>query len=89
MECNDALENLHNYLRYVEKASMAATSGNLAPRKENTTEGFYEVTINTSIQITNTITSVREAAKNEAESLGHRVSQMTSLFQVWIWPCIF
>jgi talin len=56
LECNDALEHLHNYMRYVDKASLAATSQNLPPRKENTTEGFYEVTINTSIQITNTIT---------------------------------
>jgi talin len=81
VECNEAIDRLQNYLRIVNKTSLAATSQQLPQRNENTTEGFYEVTINTSIQLTQTITRVRDSARSEAESLGHRVSQMSSYFQ--------
>lgn len=51
IECNDAIDRLQNYLRIVNKTSLAATNQQLLQRNENTTEGFYEVTINTSSQV--------------------------------------
>lgn len=53
VECSEAIDRLNHLLRIVNKTSLAATSQNLAPRNENTTEGYYDVTINTCTQVTN------------------------------------
>ncbi|XP_037077227.1 LOW QUALITY PROTEIN: talin-2-like [Pollicipes pollicipes] len=79
-ECEDSIEKLSASIRELDQASMAVASQSLAPRRDNTLQGFSDRAENAASQILNTVDKVRMAAKGEAERLGHGVTALTSFF---------
>uniref|UniRef100_A0A646QFM5 Talin1 n=1 Tax=Hemiscolopendra marginata TaxID=943146 RepID=A0A646QFM5_9MYRI len=79
-ECDEAIEKLNRNIQDLDQASLAAISQNLMPRHENTPQGFNELMENSSAEIIDKIDPVRNAAKAEAEKLGHLVIQMVTYF---------
>uniref|UniRef100_T1J0N6 FERM domain-containing protein n=1 Tax=Strigamia maritima TaxID=126957 RepID=T1J0N6_STRMM len=79
-ECDEAIEKLSSNIKELDQASLAAISQNLEPRYDNSTQGFNEIMENSAAEIFDNIDSVRNAAKGEAEKLGHAVTYLVNYF---------
>ncbi|KAG0722917.1 Talin-2 [Chionoecetes opilio] len=79
-ECDEALEKLNVNIRDLDQASLQALDQNLQQHTDNTLQGYNEQVENAGHALLNNIDKVRAAAKNEAENLGHSVTQMSSYF---------
>ncbi|XP_043217689.1 talin-2-like isoform X2 [Amphibalanus amphitrite] len=80
-ECEDSIEKLSASIRELDQASMAVASQSLAPRRDNTLQGFSDRAENATSQILQTVDKVRAAARGEAERLGHGVTALSSFFE--------
>jgi talin len=80
-ECDQAIAKINKALRVIEQASMNAVSQNLAPRRENTLKGFEEQIIRSAKEMLEMVDNVRTAGKQEAEKLGHLVTQFASYIE--------
>lgn len=56
---------------------MLALSQNLAPRRDNTLQGFAEQADSAAAELIDRLEPLRAAAKAEAENIGHSVSTHT------------
>ena len=74
-ECDVAIEKVNNALRVIDKAAMDAIGQNLEPMREKSLKGYEEQIIRAAREMTEIVEDVREAAKGEAEKLGHLVTQ--------------
>ena len=79
-ECDEAIEKLSSCIRELDQASLNIISQNLEVRRDNTLKGFREATSASATEIFEQIEPVRNGGKEEAERLGHRVTQMCSYF---------
>ena len=61
-------------LRRVDQAALEAVSQSLQPRQENSLTGFQEQVINAAKEMVRLVQPIRQAAKGEAENVGHLVS---------------
>ncbi|OUC45753.1 hypothetical protein D917_08240, partial [Trichinella nativa] len=72
-ECDRAIEQITSLIHLLDQASLAAINQSLEHSSENTEQAFYELIDNNSRQILDRIPGVQNAAKREAENIGHRV----------------
>ena len=72
-ECEDVIEKLSVCVRSLDQASLSAISQNLSPRREKSAQAYAEQTSNCAMEIVDKIDIIRNAAKGEAEKLGHAV----------------
>ncbi|GFT39672.1 talin-2 [Nephila pilipes] len=80
-ECDAAIEKLSTCIRELDRASLSIISQNLEPRTDYSLKGYQEQMETSASEIMDRIDGVRNAAKGEAEKLGHLVTQMTSFFE--------
>ncbi|GIY58861.1 talin-2 [Caerostris extrusa] len=80
-ECDASIEKLSYCIRELDRASLSIISQNLVPKTEYSLKGYQEQMETSASEIMDRIDGVRNAAKGEAEKLGHLVTQMTSFFE--------
>lgn len=73
-ECDLAIQNINTAIRDLDQASLAAISQSLPPKDEKSLQGFQDQMMNAAREILESIETIRNSAKNEAEMLGHLVS---------------
>uniref|UniRef100_A0A0K2U6E5 Talin-2 n=1 Tax=Lepeophtheirus salmonis TaxID=72036 RepID=A0A0K2U6E5_LEPSM len=79
-ECEDGIEKLTLHIQELDQISVAAIHQNLTPRRDKDIKQFTEQMENAASQISNRLPELQNAAKNEAERLGHCVSSMMTYF---------
>lgn len=79
-ECDSAIEVLSSCIRELDQASLAAIGQTLPPRKDNSLKGFNEQMENATRELFSKVDPVQKSAKDNAESLGHAVTQLSSYF---------
>ncbi|MCL4118749.1 UNVERIFIED_CONTAM: hypothetical protein GTU68_045364, partial [Idotea baltica] len=79
-ECDDAVDNLNINIRDLDQASLSVMDESLSQYRDNNLVGYNEQVEMTCQAMLPIIEKVRQAAKSEAENLGHAVSQMSSYF---------
>ncbi|XP_049847483.1 talin-1 isoform X1 [Schistocerca gregaria] len=79
-ECDDAVETLSGKIRELDQASLSAVSQSLAPRRDNSLQGFTDQMSRSASEITDKLEPLRTAAKFGAENIGHAVNQMVLYF---------
>ncbi|CAB4054720.1 TLN [Lepeophtheirus salmonis] len=79
-ECEDGIEKLTLHIQELDQISVAAIHQNLTPRRDKDIKQFTEQMENAASQISNKLPELQNAAKNEAERLGHCVSSMMTYF---------
>ncbi|XP_075988138.1 talin_middle and talin-RS domain-containing protein rhea isoform X9 [Anticarsia gemmatalis] len=77
-ECGAALDTLNKQLRELDHVAMQAVGQELAPRKNNTLQGYSEQIENSATEMLERLEPLRIAANGEAENLGHAVIQLVS-----------
>lgn len=77
-ECESAATVLTNHLRTLDTSSMDAVSQSLVPRKGASLPVYSQQVERAAAGLFDTIEPLRQAAKHEAENIGHAVSQMVS-----------
>ncbi|XP_044265750.1 talin-2 isoform X5 [Tribolium madens] len=80
-ECENASSILTNHLRTLDAASMDAVSQSLVPRKGSTLPVYSQQVERAAAGLLDTIEPLRQAAKYEAENIGHAVNQMIQYFE--------
>ncbi|KAJ9593984.1 hypothetical protein L9F63_014625, partial [Diploptera punctata] len=80
-ECDEAIEKLSARIRDLDQTSLSAVSQNLAPRRDNSLQGFTDQMESSATEISEKLEPVRAAAKYEAENIGHAVNQMVLYFE--------
>ncbi|KAG7155036.1 Talin-2-like, partial [Homarus americanus] len=79
-ECDEAIDKLNMNIRDLDQASLCVLDQNLQQHNENSLQGYNEQVENAGQALLNNIEKVRNAAKSEAENLGHSITQMSSYF---------
>ncbi|QQP52773.1 Uncharacterized protein FKW44_005020, partial [Caligus rogercresseyi] len=79
-ECEDGIEQLTLHIQELDQISVAAIHQNLSPRRDKDIKQFTEQMENAASQISNQLPELQNAAKSEAERLGHTVSTMMTYF---------
>ncbi|XP_071498741.1 talin-1-like [Diadema antillarum] len=80
-ECDEAIHKVNQAVRSLDQASLAAVGQMLPPQDENNLKGFTETLGNSAAQIRDKIDEVANAAKGEAEKLGHGVTSIANYFE--------
>ncbi|KAK4884901.1 hypothetical protein RN001_001172 [Aquatica leii] len=80
-ECEKVAITLTNYLRSLDAAYMEAVSQTLTPRKGSSQDMFNQQVARAASELQDTIEPLRQAAKFEAENIGHVVTQMIQYFE--------
>ncbi|XP_066588504.1 talin-1 isoform X3 [Prorops nasuta] len=75
-ECDTAIDLLSARIRELDAASLSAVSQTLVPRRENTVQGFTDQMESSASELREKLEPLRNAAKYEAENVGHAVSQV-------------
>lgn len=75
-ECEDGIDKLSQHIRELDQAALLALSQNLAPRRDNTLQGFAEQADSAAAELIDRLEPLRAAAKAEAENIGHSVEQL-------------
>ncbi|KRZ04679.1 Talin-1 [Trichinella zimbabwensis] len=87
-ECDRAIEQITSLIHLLDQASLAAINQSLEHSSENTEQAFYELIDNNSRQILDRIPGVQNAAKREAENIGHRMRDIVAYFEPLTNACI-
>ncbi|XP_064472172.1 talin-2-like isoform X2 [Ornithodoros turicata] len=74
-ECDEAIDKLNACIRELDQASLNILSQNVLPHADSTLKAYQEQMENSATAILENIEPFRQAAKGEAEKLGHSVSQ--------------
>ncbi|XP_046826022.1 talin-1 isoform X2 [Vespa velutina] len=75
-ECEAAIEKLSARIRELDTASLSAVSQALLPRRDNTVQGFTDQMESSASELREKLEPLRNAAKYEAENVGHSVNQV-------------
>ncbi|KAJ8686379.1 hypothetical protein QAD02_022173, partial [Eretmocerus hayati] len=75
-ECDSAIRNLTMKIRELDTASLNAVSQTLTPWKESTIQGFMDQMDNSMCELRDRLEFLSNAAKYEAENIGHAVTQI-------------
>jgi len=73
-ECDGAIVKIDRLIQDLDQASLAALSQGLPAQSEGSLQSYQEMVINSARQLLEHIEPIRNAAKGEAENLGHLVS---------------
>ncbi|XP_011503803.1 PREDICTED: talin-2 [Ceratosolen solmsi marchali] len=76
IECDLGIQQITLQIRDLDTASLNAVSQTFLPRKENTSQGFIDQMANTICELHDKLEFLRNAAKSEAENIGHAVTQV-------------
>lgn len=87
-ECDEAAERLGAALHALDQASLAAISQNLAPRQENSLEGFQEQVTASARQLLDFADDLRVAAKSEPENLGHLATKIANYAEPLVYAAV-
>ncbi|XP_003372683.1 putative I/LWEQ domain protein, partial [Trichinella spiralis] len=85
---SDTIEQITSLIHLLDQASLAAINQSLEHSSENTEQAFYELIDNNSRQILDRIPGVQNAAKREAENIGHRMRDIVAYFEPLTNACI-
>jgi talin len=81
-ECDKALQTIENCLRCIENATISSLNQCLMPPiKDKSLQSYQEQAINSAMQMAGLVVQLRNAAKFEAEKLGHTVTDMAVYFE--------
>lgn len=80
-ECEAVAVTLTNHLRSLDAAYMEAVSQTLAPRRGSSLPVYNQQVGRAAGELQDTIEPLRQAAKCEAENIGHYVNQMVNRFE--------
>ncbi|KAF5290986.1 hypothetical protein FQA39_LY14517 [Lamprigera yunnana] len=80
-ECEKAAITLTYNLRSLDGAYMEAVSQTLTPRKGSSQDLYNQQVARAASELQDTIEPLRQAAKFEAENIGHAVNQMIQYFE--------
>lgn len=72
-ECDSAIETLTALMKELDQTAMLNVSQNLAPRRENTLQGFTDQVQTAVNEIGEKLPALKTAAKYQAENVGHAV----------------
>lgn len=75
-ECDTSAEKISARIRELDAASLSAISQSLSPRRENTMQGFTDQMESSASELREKLEPLRNAAKFEAENVGHAVNQV-------------
>ncbi|XP_043467434.1 talin-1 isoform X2 [Leptopilina heterotoma] len=75
-ECDAAIEKLSIRIHELDDASLRAVSQSLIPHRENTMQGFTDQMESSASELREKLEPLRNAAKYEAENVGHSVNQV-------------
>lgn len=81
MECDDAAETLNNHIRRLNSAYMDVVSQSLEPKRGSSLQVYNQQVERAAAELSDTIEPLRQAAKYEAENIGHHVSQLSTYFE--------
>lgn len=79
-ECDNAIQQLNLALNDLDQASLAAVGQSLSIRGDGSLQMYQQQLINCARQLLEHIEPIRNAAKGEAENLGHLVSALSVTF---------
>lgn len=77
VQCDQVLTTLNACARDLDSTALSIGIQGLAPKRENNLQGFTNQTVNAAAEMAEKLDSVRAAAKRNAESLGHAVTQIS------------
>ncbi|KAL0267697.1 UNVERIFIED_CONTAM: hypothetical protein PYX00_009891 [Menopon gallinae] len=80
-ECDSAIETLTALMKELDQTAMLSVSQNLAPRRENTLQGFTDQVQTAVNEIGEKLPALKTAAKYQAENVGHAVTQFIQYFE--------
>lgn len=83
-ECDEVLEKLKDSILRLDQAGMSIANQTLSSSKENSLENNSDRATNAAAQILTLADKIRFAGKAEAETLGHRVSNLASLIDTLV-----
>ncbi|XP_051170651.1 talin-1 isoform X3 [Leptopilina boulardi] len=75
-ECDAAIEKLSIRIHELDDASLRAVSQSLIPHRENTMQGFTDQMESSASELREKLEPLRNAAKYEAENVGHSINQV-------------
>jgi talin len=75
-ECELAIQKITIKIRDLDTASLNAVSQTFVPQKENTSQGFIDQMDSTTCELLDKLEFLGNAAKYEAENIGHAVTQV-------------
>lgn len=75
-ECDSSLKQISAALHELDQASLAAVSQRLDQRTEKSAQGWQDQVMGVSRQMLDLLPQLQDAAKREAEKLGHTVTAM-------------
>lgn len=78
-ECDVALEKIAEYIGDLDQSALDAISHSLYPLEDGSLRSFQEQTIASARQLMEHINPIRNAAKGEAENLGHRACTVCAI----------
>lgn len=76
-QCDQVLQTLATCTKELDTAAMAITAQRLTQRKDNNLTGFSTQTLNAAGELLDKLESIRNAAKYNAEHLGHAVGDIS------------
>lgn len=80
-ECDTSIERVNGCIRDLDQASLAAVSQSLEPMQGNSMKGYQDQVITSARELLDLMDPLKEAAKGEAEKLGHLVKQIASFLE--------
>lgn len=77
-ECDVAIDVLNNHIRVLDSAYMDVVSQTLDAKRGSSLQAYNQQVARSAAEIQDTIDSIKNAAKYEAEHIGHTVNQMVN-----------
>lgn len=80
-QCDAVLETINTCARELDTASISIGVQGIPKRQENTLQGFTNQMLNASAELLDKLEPIKSAAKRNAESLGHSVTEISRYIQ--------
>lgn len=80
-QCDAVLETINTCARELDTASMSIGVQGIPKRQDNTLQGFTNQMLNASAELLDKLEPIKSAAKRNAESLGHAVTEISRYIQ--------
>lgn len=76
LQCDSVLEILNQCARDLNSTALAVGIEGIPPKRDNNIEGYTSMVLNAANELQDKLDTVKNAAKKNAESLGHAVNQI-------------
>lgn len=80
-QCDAVLETINTCARELDTASISIGVQGIPKRQDNTLQGFTNQMLNASAELLDKLEPIKSAAKRNAESLGHAVTEISRYIQ--------